>query len=297
MIFHYLKPGEKLSLNLLKTRGADFLAASGLSETAKRDAELLLCQAFGISKASFFARNRDLILNQEKEISLYFSFLLRRSDYEPIQYILGKQEFYGFEFKVAPGVLIPRPETELIVDLAKEILKDLPSQVHLAELGVGSGAISLSLAKLWPDLQVDATDLEPVPLQIARENSLNLMVSERVKLYQGDMFSALPKRDYDLLISNPPYIPETTIEALEPDVRKEPRSALSGGPDGLDFYRRIMAEATGFLRPGGFLILEIGWNQAGAVKKMAEQGDFLFLKSLKDGQEIERALLWQRPKL
>lgn len=295
----YIRGKQNFSLYDLREVGAGFLKSKGLKTMAQRDAEILLRKAFAMTKASFFARQRDPVEVDSAKLEAYQSFLRRRGEFEPLQYILEEQEFYGITFKVKPGVLIPRPETELLIDLANEVLGEFPqkdrSRIGIAELGVGSGAVILTLAKLWPNLSLHGCDLYPEPLALTYENACLLEVDKQIALFQGDLFSSLPLAPYHIVLSNPPYIPRDEITRLEPDVQKEPLSALDGGLDGLDFYRRIFKDGFNRVVSGGYLILELGDEQNSAVQTLGQAQNWILCKTLKDYQGKSRAQLWQKP--
>jgi len=195
----------------------------------------------------------------------YAALLARRAAGEPLQYILGEQDFFGLRFLVDERVLIPRPETELLCEQALERLKERPGGKVL-DLCAGSGALAITLALRCPEAEVWACDVSPDALQVARENARRLGAS--VRFEQGDLFAPLNQERFDLIVSNPPYIARPELEALQPEVRREPLLALDGGADGLDFYRRIAREAPGHLRRGGSILLEVGAGQAGSVESM-----------------------------
>lgn len=187
----------------------------------------------------------------------------RRAAREPLQYILGETEFMGLTFHVEPGVLIPRADTEILVEKA---LKVMPPNARVLDIGTGSGAIAVSLARLGQAARVTAVDVSDKALEIARKNAENNGAD--VEFVKSDCFSALQGRKYDMIVSNPPYISDEEMQTLMPEVRQEPELALFGGGDGLDFYRRISREALEHLNEGGFLLFEIGWLQKDAVSAL-----------------------------
>ena len=200
------------------------------------------------------------------ELGAIRALVARRRKLEPIAYILGRREFYGRVFEVTPAVLVPRPETELVVERALGLLAP-GSDARVLDLCTGSGAIAVSIAAERPEVKVDATDLSAAALEVARRNALAHGVSERVRLLEGDLFAPLPNdARYALIVANPPYIPDAEVATLAPDVAAwEPHLALAGGPDGLAIVRRIVAGAPRVLAPGGHLVFEIGKGQAQAV--------------------------------
>lgn len=189
----------------------------------------------------------------------------RRAVREPLQYILGETEFMGLTFHVEPGVLIPRADTEILVEKALAWIKP---GARVLDIGTGSGAIAVSLAKLGRQAQVTAVDVSDRALEIARRNAEHNGAA--VEFVKSDCFSALKGRKYDMIVSNPPYISEDEMRGLMPEVTREPELALFGGADGLDFYRRISREAPEYLNEGGCLLFEIGWLQKDAVSALVK---------------------------
>ena len=189
----------------------------------------------------------------------------RRAKREPLQYILGETEFMGLTFHVEPGVLIPRADTEILVEKALAWMKP---GARVLDIGTGSGAIAVSLAKLGRQAQVTAVDVSDRALEIARRNAERNGAA--VEFVKSDCFSALKGRKYDMIVSNPPYISEDEMRGLMPEVTREPELALFGGADGLDFYRRISREAPEYLNEGGCLLFEIGWLQKDAVSALVK---------------------------
>ena len=189
----------------------------------------------------------------------------RRAAREPLQYILGETEFMGLTFHVEPGVLIPRADTEILVEKALAWMKP---GARVLDIGTGSGAIAVSLAKLGRQAQVTAVDVSDKALEIARRNAERNGAA--VEFVKSDCFSALKGRKYDMIVSNPPYISEDEMRGLMPEVTREPELALFGGADGLDFYRRISREAPEYLNEGGCLLFEIGWLQKDAVSALVK---------------------------
>ncbi len=225
------------------------------------------------------------------------SALKRRIAGEPLAYILGEVEFMGFKFKVTKDVLIPRPDTEILVETAVKIAKDNfsphnNSPVEILDIGTGCGCIAISLAKSLPLAAVDATDKSPEALRVAKENAA--LNNVRVSFSQSDLFpdSELPITSYDIIVTNPPYIPTQEISKLQPEVQNEPCLALDGGVDGLDFYRRIARESGGYLLPQGFLIMEIGFGQKEAVKNIFEETTgYKIIEVVKDYSGIDRVIV------
>jgi release factor glutamine methyltransferase len=241
--------------------GVRRLSADGL-DSARLDAELLLAYALGMSREQLVSA-QDMPL-ESRQLADYEFLLQRRLAREPIAYILGLQEFWSLDFQVSEDVLIPRPETECLVEtvLARLGAGASAKSLRIVDLGTGSGAIAIALATELPAARLVATDISPAALAIAQRNALTHRVAQRIELRSGDLFDALSDHNserFDVVVSNPPYIEAAVIPTLAPDVRDwEPRCALDGGADGLDFYRRIAEQAAEFLAPGGLLVLEIG---------------------------------------
>lgn len=241
------------------------LQSAGISDP-RREAGSLLTFALGKDK-TFLIAHSEYELTAEEE-TRFAKLLQRRERREPLQYITGRQEFYGLDFTVTPDVLIPRPETELIVEHALEILqpRENPS---FCEIGVGSGCISVAILHEEKSATAIGLDVSEKALEIARLNAANNGVAERLKLKISDVFAALENEKYDLIVSNPPYIPRQHIETLQAEVRDfEPHIALTDERDGLSIVTKIVDEAPFFLKPAGFLLMEIGVNQAAEVREM-----------------------------
>jgi release factor glutamine methyltransferase len=254
-------------LRQMLAEGAQRFFHAGI-ETARLDAELLVGHVLGISREQLLAAG-DCLLSAA-QIRQYRELLGRRVKREPIAYITGRHEFWSLEFHVSPDVLIPRPETERLVEIALALAREVPS-LQVLDIGTGSGAIAVSLAKELPSSAIWATDISFAALEIARSNAAGNGVTERVRFLHGDLFgpiSEIPGR-FNLMVSNPPYIRTAEIDALEPEVsRWEPRCALDGGADGLDFYRRIAQEARYYLTPNGRIAVEIDADIGKEVAKL-----------------------------
>jgi release factor glutamine methyltransferase len=251
--------------------GAATLREAEVSRSARLDAELLLARALGVTRAELF-RDPARVLSAD-ETAEFEALLSRRLAREPVAYILGHRAFRTIDLEVTRDVLIPRPDTETLVDVALEELKALPlagpdpeDEPLAIDVGTGSGCIALALAAEDPFVRVVATDVDPGALAVARGNAARLGLARRVEFVLSDLFHDVGERPFDLVVSNPPYIPADEYVALEPNVRDyEPRLALYGGFDGLDFYRRLVPGAALLLRPGGMLAVEVGAGQAAAV--------------------------------
>ncbi|MGQ9829016.1 MAG: peptide chain release factor N(5)-glutamine methyltransferase [Roseiflexus sp.] len=236
------------------------------SETPRLDAEVLLAHTLGWSRARLLSRLQETIA--EESLHRFCALTQRRAAREPVAYLVGRKEFYDLEFFVDRRVLVPRPETETLVDAALEWAQQRPDPLVIADVGTGSGCIAITLAIHLPLAHIYAIDLSPDALAVARQNVTRHHVTDRVTLLNGDLLAPLPQ-PVDLLVSNPPY---TVLDEIDIGVRMhEPHLALDGGSDGLAVCRRLLAAAPSALRPGGALMLEIGATQACAVVAPARQ--------------------------
>ena len=247
------------------------------------DAALLLSHVTGQPPLSL---RLDMTTVLPDDVLTRFGVLVsRRLTRQPLQYLLHTQPFLGRDFYVDERVLIPRPETELLAERAIAALREHPHPIAL-DLCCGSGALAVSMALEVPGAQVHAADLSPDALAVTAKNAELLGAS--VTLHQEDLFAAVPETAFDVIVSNPPYIPSADCLTLQEEVRREPLMALDGGADGLNFYRRIASDAPKFLRPGGVLLLEVGFDQAEAV--MALLADFADVQAHEDYQHIPRMI-------
>lgn len=267
---------QELSIQQALIRAFSLLKSK--SPTPHLDARVLLCHLLSKDEAYLYTYpcNQLPIEKLEK----YLDWVNRRGEGEPVAYIVGEKEFMGLSFKVNPAVLIPRPETEILVESAIKTLKDtFPGEenFNILDIGTGSGAIAISLAYLLPKARVTAIDISPKALEIARKNASLLGVTKSIKFLLGDLFSPLERTvpKFHLIASNPPYISKREIALLDRNVKDyEPLTALEGGSDGLEFYRRLIPEALNYLKEKGIVALEIGENQAPAVTNLfPNQGD------------------------
>lgn len=253
------------------------------------EAEILLCHALNAKKSILIAEPDRAI--KQATLSAFKKLIKRRIRREPTAYITNIQPFLSLDFRVDQSVLIPRPETELLVETAIEELQPRkPSPLLIADIGTGSGVIAICLAKALPSANVIGIDSSEKALEIARKNSLLHAVSDRCQFYSGNLFEPL-KEKVDLIISNPPYIPSNEIEKLQPEVRDwEPRQALEGGKDGLDCIRQIITKAPEYLKPGGKILLEFGIDQSERIKQLAEE-NFIHPRIIRDYSGKERIFL------
>lgn len=249
------------------------------------DLRVLLGHALGLSHTQLITQSeREL---NEKEAAAVSAMLARRQKGEPVAYIVGEREFYGRSFAVTPDVLIPRPETELLVELA---VRELPQGAFLLDLGTGSGAIAISIACERKDIQVIATDISAAALEVAQINARRHISSKQnVVFYRGDWFAALPlSRRFDGIVSNPPYIARGDTHLSQGDLRYEPAVALTDFADGLSVFRKLAKEAPGWLKPGGKLWMEHGYDQAEQVRAQLLSCGFGAVESWRDLAGIER---------
>lgn len=254
----------------------------------RREANSLL--AFALQKdKTFLIAYPEYVLTTEEEMR-FRDFLQRRAAHEPFQYIRGSQEFYGLDFTLTPDVLIPRPETELIVEAAIEILREKEDPL-ICEIGVGSGCISVSILHEVKNASAMGLDISEKALKIAQINAQSNGVSNRIELKISNVFAVLQDEKFDLIVSNPPYLPSEDFSMLQAEVRDfEPRVALTDDKDGLSIIEKIISGAPKFLKPNCFLLMEIGFNQANRVREMIDQGVWQTIGFLPDLQGIPRML-------
>jgi release factor glutamine methyltransferase len=270
---------------LLNQARQQLAAALGLEATEARiEAQMLLGAALNVSRAWMIAHAEETLTPEL--IERFFALLQRRLRGEPVAYILGRREFYGLEFNVAPGVLIPRPDTETLVDAALQRIS-AHSPLRVLDLGTGSGAIAIAIAVHRPQAQVVAVDSSPAALDIARKNAAALGATN-LHLLHSDWFSALGQQHFDIILSNPPYISATDPHLAQGDLRFEPSTALASGADGLDDIRRIVATAPEHLTAGGWLLLEHGYDQSGRVAELLKAEGFAEVGHAADLAETER---------
>ena len=268
-------------------RAAQILDENGIVEP-RREAVSLLALALGRDQTFLVAHDDYRLCAAEQ--TRFENFLTRRAAREPLQYIRGTQEFYGLNFIVTPDVLIPRPETELLVETAVKILDEIENP-QICEVGVGSGCISISLLREVEKALATALDISESALKIARENAEINAVSERLRLKISDVFGVFKNETFDLIVSNPPYISSAEMKSLQPEVAKfEPPTALTDGVDGFSIIKKIVCDAPRFLEPNGFLLLEIGCGQSSKVKKMFDENIWQSVEFLPDLQGIARVV-------
>lgn len=273
--------------NLLATTGR-FLGEKG-SATPRLDAELLLARVLGLPKVQLYVQFDRAV--GEAELGEYRELVRRRAHHEPVAYILGEKEFYGLKIKTTPAALIPRPETEHLVDEAARLAKSLwPGQaLRLADIGCGTGCLALALATALPGAEVAATDISPEALALARENGEALGLAGRVTFYEGDLATPLAGQKFHLICANLPYIPTAEMATLMPDVGQyEPRLALEGGPAGLTPILRLLGGAGALLGPQGRVLLEIWPGSLGELKEKAAALGFRLAPPIRDLAGLNR---------
>jgi release factor glutamine methyltransferase len=260
---------------------------------ARLDAELIIAHVLGCRRLDLYLQFDRLL--GENELAAMRPLVARRGKREPLQYILGEAHFHGLVLKADARALIPRPETEELIELLVELFgKNPPATV--CDLGTGTGAIALVLAAAFPAAQVTAVDASADALALARENAATAGLAERVRFVESDWLAALGGERFSLLVSNPPYLTDEEWEQAEPEVRTwEPRRALTAGADGLDDYRKILAAAPAHLEPGGWLALETGIAQHAALEKLAGEAGFCVSEGRKDLSGRERFFLAKMP--
>jgi release factor glutamine methyltransferase len=282
------------------------------------ESELLLTSILNCSRADLYASGISLSAPQTEELSRGMRL---RSLGIPLQYILGETEFLGLKFKVNANVFIPRPETEILVEEAVKAVSGIKPQVssiRILDLGTGSGCIAVSLAKFLPEAKITAIDISKDAIEVAKENARLNKVEERIEFLKSDLFTCLPRPKrrgylpapteapglaicpdrspgvscYDIIVSNPPYIPTNDIKGLQREIHYEPHIALDGAGDGLDFYWRIINEAPKFLKQDGLLMMEMGYGQSSQIKNIFEKTDnFEIIGFVKDYSSIERVVM------
>lgn len=270
---------------------AEYLAGKGV-ETPRLDAEVLLADLLGLSRVGLYL-NFDRPL-QPEELAGFRERVRRRASREPVAYIIGRKEFYSLDLEVGPSVLIPRPETELLVDEALRLANDRwpeTTELRVADIGTGSGAVAVALASALNRAVVWAVDVSDTALEVARRNAARCGCAERIHFLRSDLFSLLPvqERGYHLITANLPYVPRAAFADMSPDVREfEPHLALDGGEDGLDLIRRAVAEARPRLESEGALLLEIWPDQAPLIRQLADWNGYHHVTILKDLADRDR---------
>jgi release factor glutamine methyltransferase len=282
----------RLTLSMSLMDGSRFLSRAAI-ESPRLDAEVLLRHVIGIDKVQLYLRIDETIKAEAER--QFWELLERRARREPLAYITGRKEFWSLDFSVTPDVLIPRPETELLVEAALERTPQmLKSRVKIVDLGTGSGAIAVCLAKELPEAQISAVDISSAALQVARANAERHGVADRIRFLLGDLFApvAEERESFDLIIANPPYVRSADVAKLEPEIREwEPIAALDGGRDGLDIYRLIAGQCRSYLTATGHVLLEIADAMGEAAAQIfANAGGFETARLLRDYAGKDRVM-------
>jgi release factor glutamine methyltransferase len=284
-------------------RSAEFLGQKGV-DSPRLQTELLLAHLLRLPRLELYLNFERMLAPDE--LDQFRDLVRRRGRREPLQHIIGSTSFCGLELAVDRHVLVPRPETELLAEAGWRFLNQRLAGIPLEDgsappataldFGTGSGCLAIALAVKCPALRVDAIDISQEAIQLAKQNAIRCEVAGRIRFFPGDGFGALPAlAQYDLLVGNPPYIATAEIETLEPEVRDyDPRMALDGGADGLNFYRRLASEAEPFLKPGGQLMLELGDGRAAAIREMFERQKWIVDGVLEDYTRRPRILIARR---
>jgi release factor glutamine methyltransferase len=276
------------TLRELTREAESALLAGPHPERARLDAETLLLHVLRQERAWLMAHGDEE--TSDAAVTEFAGLVALRAAGEPIQYILGSTEFFGLPFSVGPGVLIPRPETEHLIEevirLAGQFDED---RVSIADVGTGSGIIAVALAHALPKARIAAVDLSPQALLVARENADRNRVAGRIEFFEGDLLAPLAGRSFSIIASNPPYVPTSDLASLAVEVREhEPYTALFAGADGLDVYQRLVPEASEYLLPGGWLVMEIGYGQRDAIETMLRSHGYGEVHFVVDYQGIPR---------
>ncbi len=277
-----------VSLRQALAQTAAQLQQAGIGR-ARAEARLLAGAALGLSLERIVAEDARLL--RADELQALAALAARRVRREPMAQILGRREFYGRPFRVSRDVLTPRPDSETLIEAVLERIDDRSAPLRLLDLGLGSGCLLLTLLAELPQASGTGIDISAAALAVARDNAMALGVADRCHLVQGD-WSETIAGPFDIVISNPPYIPAGDIAGLEPEVAQyEPRLALDGGADGLDFYRRLATDLPRLLAPGGLVAVEIGQGQGAAVNRLFQEAGLRLLPARADLAGIERCIL------
>ena len=277
---------EKNIFTILK-QATEFLTSHNITE-AHIDAEVLLCGVLKIPRSKLPTIRQEIITQEQYQ--KYQNFLNKRITGEPVDYILGTSEFMGLKFKVNSDVLIPRPETELIVEQANKFIKENNSKTVL-DLCTGSGAIAISVAHYNNNVSVVASDISKKALLVAKDNAVINNVSKKIEFIESNMFDNIIDKKFDIIISNPPYVTKKEYEGFEKELLFEPQTAFLAGEDGLDFYKIIAAKVPQYLNNKGILLLELNANISLQIADLFS--DFLFVKIIKDYSNLDRILIAQ----
>jgi release factor glutamine methyltransferase len=278
-------------------QGTHTLREAGVTE-ARREAGSLAAHVLGRDR-SFILSHANDVVNQD-QLKVFRQYIDLRAKGEPLQYITGIQEFFGLDFEVTSDVLIPRPETELLVETALKLTAGSDAKPFICDVGTGSGCIAITLLHELPEARAVAIDVSPEAISVAQRNAARHSVTDRIDFIVADCFVGLVQGNshrsrFDLIVSNPPYVSETALACLQREVRDfEPRRALAAGADGLSIIRRLLLEGGNFLKNGGYLLFEIGFDQGATVEQLIDPQHWSLLDILKDLQGIPRTVVLQK---
>ena len=262
-----------------------------ISSTPRLDVEILLQKSLGDVDRLYILLNLDKVLSEDEE-KTFIKYINERLENRPIAYIVGNREFMGLDFYVKEGVLIPRPDTEILVEEVIELAKN-KGNINILDIGTGSGAITVSLAKYLPNAKITSVDIEDIPLEVGRINAKSNEVEDRIEFVKSNLFENIDKdMKFDIIVSNPPYIKREVVETLDKQVKDyEPYTALEGGEDGLDFYREITKQSKSYLKEKGILAYEVGHDQSEDVSKLMINGGYTNIYTKQDLQGFERVVI------
>lgn len=289
---------EKYTIKSLLQKGVEILG-DGEYLNPLLDSQMILCFVLNVDKIYLYTHSNDEI--SDEDVDKFLKLIKKRSERYPLQYIIGKQEFMGLDFFVKEGVLVPRPDTEILVESIINLVDsgyfNDKETINIVDIGTGSGAITLSLAYYIENSFVYSVDISDIPIEVATINSENLLLQEKVKFLKGSLLEPLKierlEKSVDILVSNPPYIPSKDIDDLQVEVSKyEPRLALDGGVDGLDFYREIISKSEEYLSDNGVIAFEIGYDQGKDIKNLLiQQNIFKDIEIIKDLSGLDRVVI------
>ena len=262
-----------------------------ISSTPRLDVEILLQKALGDVDRLYIHLNLEKVLSEEED-NLFLKLINERLNNRPIAYIVGNREFMGLDFYVQEGVLIPRPDTEILVEEVIEIGKN-KGEIEILDIGTGSGAITVSLAKYLDNANLTSVDISDIALEVGKKYAISNNVDNKIEFIKSNLFTEIDKdKKFDVIVSNPPYIRKKDVENLESQVKDfEPYTALEGGEDGLDFYRKITEQAKLYLKENGVLAYEVGHDQSEDVSKLMEINGYTNIYTKKDLQGIDRVVI------
>jgi len=276
-------------------QGSEILKNAGI-DTSSLDASVLLADILNINRSSLIAKGKEIL--KEEEHNKFYLLINRRKKGECVAYITGNKEFFGLNFTVNSNVLVPRPDTEILVEAALEQIKKLnmvngtKDKIRVIDLCTGSGAVAISIKHEIPEIEIWAADLSTQALETARENSNRLLGAGSVNFFHGDLYKALPSENpsFSLIVSNPPYVPTDEIQTLSVEVRNEPLLALDGGKSGLDIIERIIEKSPDYIKQGGFLLLEASPCQMKEISSLLVNSGFKDIKLYKDLSGQDRVI-------